>query len=181
MQGAWVQSLVRELRSHKPCSMTKTEREERAWRSLAKVRSRKVFASPQEALGNYWLKEWMNRFPQCDLLFKFLNCFTLPLHLTTINTDNNRDKPGRNAKEEILHSFQSEKSKSSQLMASPGGSDSAESTCWAGDPGPFPGSRRSPGEGNGNPLQYFCWEIEQTEVSGRLQFMGSQSQKRLSD
>ena len=30
------------------------------------------------------------------------------------------------------------------------------SACNAGDPGSFPGSGRSPGEGNGNPLQYSC-------------------------
>ena len=30
------------------------------------------------------------------------------------------------------------------------------STCNAGDPGSIPGSGRSPGEGNGNPLQYSC-------------------------
>ena len=28
----------------------------------------------------------------------------------------------------------------------------------AGDPGSIPGERRSPGEGNGNPLQYSCLE-----------------------
>jgi len=28
----------------------------------------------------------------------------------------------------------------------------------AGDVGSIPGSGRSPGEGNGNPLQYSCWE-----------------------
>ena len=41
----------------------------------------------------------------------------------------------------------------------PGGSNSKESTCNAGDirdVGPIPGSGRSPGEGNGNPLQYSC-------------------------
>ena len=38
----------------------------------------------------------------------------------------------------------------------PGGSDSKESTCNAGDSGLIPGSRRSPGEGNGNLLQYSC-------------------------
>ena len=38
----------------------------------------------------------------------------------------------------------------------PGGSDGKESTCNAGDPGSIPGSGRSPGEGNGNPLQYSC-------------------------
>ena len=36
----------------------------------------------------------------------------------------------------------------------PGGSDSKESTCNAGDPGSIPGSGRSPGGGNGYPLQY---------------------------
>ena len=29
-------------------------------------------------------------------------------------------------------------------------------TCNAGDPSPFPGWERSPGEGNGNPLQHSC-------------------------
>ena len=38
----------------------------------------------------------------------------------------------------------------------PGGSDSEESTCNAGDPGSIPGLGRSPGEGNGNPLQCSC-------------------------
>ena len=35
-----------------------------------------------------------------------------------------------------------------------GGSDGKVSACNAGDPGSIPGSGRSPGEGNGNPLQY---------------------------
>ena len=39
----------------------------------------------------------------------------------------------------------------------PSGSDSKESACKAGDPGSIPGSGRSLGEGNGNPLQYSCW------------------------
>ena len=33
-----------------------------------------------------------------------------------------------------------------------------ESTCHAGDVGLVPGLGRSPGEGNGNPLQYSCLE-----------------------
>ena len=33
-----------------------------------------------------------------------------------------------------------------------------ESACNAGDVGSIPGSGRSPGEGNGNPLQYSCLE-----------------------
>ena len=40
----------------------------------------------------------------------------------------------------------------------PGGSDSKESPCNSGNPGLIPGSGRSPGEGNGNPLQYSCLE-----------------------
>ena len=40
----------------------------------------------------------------------------------------------------------------------PGGSDSKTSVYNAGDPGLIPGSGRSAGEGNGNPLQYSCLE-----------------------
>ena len=36
----------------------------------------------------------------------------------------------------------------------PGGSDGKASACNVGDPGLIPGLGRSPGEGNGNPLQY---------------------------
>ena len=43
-------------------------------------------------------------------------------------------------------------------MGFPGGSDSEESACDAGDLGLIPGSGRSPGEGHGNPLQYSCLE-----------------------
>ena len=41
-------------------------------------------------------------------------------------------------------------------MGFPGGSDSKESACSAGDTGSIPGWGRSPGKGNGNPLQYSC-------------------------
>ena len=40
----------------------------------------------------------------------------------------------------------------------PGGSDSKVSVCSAGDLGLIPGLGRSPGEGNGSPLQYSCLE-----------------------
>ena len=40
----------------------------------------------------------------------------------------------------------------------PGGSDGKESSCNAGDPGSIPGSERSLGERNGNPLQHPCLE-----------------------
>ena len=40
----------------------------------------------------------------------------------------------------------------------PGGSAGKEPACNAGDPASIPGLGRSPGEGNGNPLQYSCLE-----------------------
>ena len=40
----------------------------------------------------------------------------------------------------------------------PGSLDGKASACNAGDPGSIPGSGRSPGEGNGNSLQYSCLE-----------------------
>ena len=44
------------------------------------------------------------------------------------------------------------------IIGLPGISDSKESACNAGDLGSIAGSRRSPGEGNGYPLQYSCME-----------------------
>ena len=42
------------------------------------------------------------------------------------------------------------------LKGFPGSSDGKESACHAGELGSIPGSGRSPGGGNGNPLQYSC-------------------------
>ena len=60
----------------------------------------------------------------------------------------------------------------------PGGSDSKESACKAGDLGLIPGSERSPGEGN---FSILAWRIPWTEEPGWLQSMGSQSRTQLSD
>ena len=43
-------------------------------------------------------------------------------------------------------------------MGFPGGSEVKASACNVGDPGSIPGSGRSSGEGNGNPLQCSCLE-----------------------
>ena len=56
----------------------------------------------------------------------------------------------------------------------PGGSDGKESVGNAGDPGLIPGLERSPGEGNGYPLQYSCLENPMEEEPGGLQSMGYQ-------
>ena len=67
-------------------------------------------------------------------------------------------------------------------MGFPGGSEGKVSVCNAGDLGLTPGSGRSPGEGNGNPLQYSCLENPmdreawQTTVHGIVR-----SWKQLSD
>jgi len=63
----------------------------------------------------------------------------------------------------------------------PGGSDGKLSACNAGDPGLIPGSGRSSGEGNGNPLQYSClenlmdgawspWGRKESDTTERLHF-----------
>ena len=56
----------------------------------------------------------------------------------------------------------------------PAGSDGKESACNAGDLGSILGSRRSPGEGNDNPLSILAWRIPWTEEPSGLQSMGSQ-------
>ena len=55
-----------------------------------------------------------------------------------------------------------------------GGSDGKASVYNTGDLGSIPGSGRSTGEGNDNPLQYYCLENPMEEEPGRLQSMGSQ-------
>ena len=64
----------------------------------------------------------------------------------------------------------------------PGDSDSKESVHNVGDPGSIPASRRSPGEGNGNPLQYSCLENSMDRGAGQATVHGiAKSQTRLSD
>ena len=57
------------------------------------------------------------------------------------------------------------------ILGFPGGSVGKESACNTGDLGLIPGSARSPGEGNGNPLQYSCLRILWAEESAGLQSM----------
>ena len=61
------------------------------------------------------------------------------------------------------------------MQVFPGGSEVKASACYAGDLGLIPGSGRSPGEGNGNPLQYPCLENPMNRGSWQaIQSMGSQ-------
>ena len=64
----------------------------------------------------------------------------------------------------------------------PGGSDSKESTCNAGDLGSIPGLGRSPGEGHDNPLQ--CSGLENSMDRGAwwaAAWWVAKSQTRLND
>ena len=64
----------------------------------------------------------------------------------------------------------------------PGGSDSKESACYVGDPDLIPGSGRSPGEVNGNSLQYSCLENPMTRGAWRPTIHGvTKSQTQLSN
>ena len=60
------------------------------------------------------------------------------------------------------------------ILGFSGGSDDKESACNSGDLRLITGLGRSPGEGNGNPLQYSGWRIPWTEEPGGLQSTGSQ-------
>ena len=60
--------------------------------------------------------------------------------------------------------------------------DGKESACSAGDPSVIPGSERSPGEGNGNPLQYSCLETLTDRGPWRATVCGvAKSQAQMSD
>ena len=62
------------------------------------------------------------------------------------------------------------------LILSKVGSDGKASVYNAGDLGLIPGSGRSPGEGNGNPLQYYClenpmdspWDHKESDMTERF-------------
>ena len=60
------------------------------------------------------------------------------------------------------------------LVGLPGGAVLKNPLATAGDVGLIPGLERSPGEGNGNPLQHSCLAIPWTEEPGGLQSVGSQ-------
>ena len=59
-------------------------------------------------------------------------------------------------------------------MDFPGGSDGKASVYNAGDLGLIPGSGRSPGKVNGNPLYYSCLGNSMDREAWQLQSMGSQ-------
>ena len=61
----------------------------------------------------------------------------------------------------------------------PGGSVEKNPPANAGDMGSIPGSGRSPGKGNGNPIQYSCLENPMEGGACRLQSKESDTTERL--
>ena len=66
-------------------------------------------------------------------------------------------------------------------MGLPCGSDGKELTCSTEDLGPTPGSGRSPGEGNGNPLQCSCLENSRDRGAWWATVHGVAESDRMSD
>ena len=66
-------------------------------------------------------------------------------------------------------------------MGFPGGSEVKASACNVGDLGSIPGSGRSPGEGNGNPLQHSCLENHMDGAWWATVHGVAKSQTQLSD
>ena len=63
-----------------------------------------------------------------------------------------------------------------------GGSNGKESALTSGDLGSIPGLGRSPGEGNGNPLQYSCLDNSMDRGAWRATVYGvKKSQTQLSN
>ena len=69
-----------------------------------------------------------------------------------------------------------------KLYGLPCSSDGKESACKAGDPDSIPGLGKSPGEENGNPLQYSCLENPMDREAWQATGQGiTKSQTRLSN
>ena len=82
----------------------------------------------------------------------------------------------------FLHTNNKKRAKLRKPPKLPCGSDGKVSVYNAGDPGSIPGSGRSPGEGNGNPLQYYCLENPMVRGAWQATVHGvAKSQTRLSN
>ena len=89
-----------------------------------------------------------------------ISTISIPYSWSGLQGQNSSNRPLRRTsqKSSILLDDQDKTPVHQSLGSFPNSSVSKESVCKAGDPGSIPGSGRSPGEGNGNPLQYTCLE-----------------------
>ena len=149
----------------------------------------------------YWPYSLFCTLHPCNLLILFLVVFNLLFPFTYFESENHSvmsdssrphgihspwNSPGQNTGVGSLSLLQgiflTQELNWGLLHCFPGGSEGKTSSCNAGDPGSIPGLERSPGERNGNPLQYSCLENPWMEEPGRLQSMWSQRVgHRLSD
>ena len=84
--------------------------------------------------------------------------------------------------QKLGHIFMLSRQRIKLLRGFPGGSEGKASACNVGDPDSIPGSARSPGEGNGHPLQYSCLENPMDRGAWRATVHGvAKSRTRLSD
>ena len=98
----------------------------------------------------------------CVFLKSQNNCLVITRHSIQISFPNNLDTTLQN-------------------MDLPCSSDGEESACNAGDLGSIPGLGRSPGDGNGNSLQYSCLENPMDRGAWQATICGvEKSQTRLS-
>ena len=103
----------------------------------------------------YWLFKIIN-FNIMPILFYWFRYYLIKLH-----KNNGRHKQVGTNTSDLIQQL--------NCMGFPGSSDGKESTCNAGDLGLIPGSRRSPGEKNGNPLQYSCLQNPMNTPWGHLE------------
>ena len=84
--------------------------------------------------------------------------------------------------EEVMNEWMNRPWTGRTLKSFPGGSDGKEPACNAGDRGSVPGLGKSPGEGNGNPLQYSYLENPMDRGAWWATVQGvAKSQTRLND
>ena len=112
-------------------------------------------------LAGVALRKWTGRkphVPECQRCPDFAQTFLL-LQIVSTLFNVSRKKKNKRRPSIIPHiTFAALSIPFCAWWGFPGGSVGKESACDAGDPGLIPGLRRSPGERNGNPLQYFCLE-----------------------
>ena len=80
------------------------------------------------------------------------------IHWKLQSVDERKQRKSKDMKRKGLPWWSSDLGSALQCKDFPGGSDGKASVYNSGDPGSIPRSGRSPGEGNGNPLQYYCLE-----------------------
>ena len=98
--------------------------------------------NPCVTVNRSWMTQWKPYVPLLRLkAVKQMNTKKIIIILWNTSINTVREVKLRHCKKDIVF---------------PHGSIGTESACNAGDPGLIPGLGRSPGEGNGNPLQYSC-------------------------